>query len=147
MKDRKRITKIRNTGNMKKPNINMYGTFNFLSFFLISVFLFSCSEAPLKDEQRQQPGGLNVGDIAPDFTAKGINNSEINLAAKLKEGPVVLMFYRGQWCPVCNRHLSNLQDSLKFITEKGGNSCFAGKTGIPGTNQTKIRRIIFPGSR
>jgi peroxiredoxin len=31
----------------------------------------------------------------------------------------VLIFYRGQWCPICNRHLSQIQDSLKFIAEKG----------------------------
>ncbi|PJB59866.1 MAG: alkyl hydroperoxide reductase, partial [Bacteroidetes bacterium CG_4_9_14_3_um_filter_41_19] len=37
----------------------------------------------------------------------------------LKKGPVVVIFYRGQWCPVCNKHLSHLQDSLQLIYEKG----------------------------
>ena len=31
----------------------------------------------------------------------------------------MIIFYRGEWCPVCNRYLSNFQDSLKYITEKG----------------------------
>lgn len=30
-----------------------------------------------------------------------------------------MIFYRGFWCPVCNRHLGKIQDSLKLITEKG----------------------------
>ncbi len=32
---------------------------------------------------------------------------------------IVIMFYRGQWCPVCNRHLSQVQDSLEMITARG----------------------------
>ena len=32
---------------------------------------------------------------------------------------MVLIFYRGHWCPVCNKHLGLVQDSLKLITEKG----------------------------
>jgi peroxiredoxin len=37
----------------------------------------------------------------------------------LKKGKVVLVFYRGYWCPYCNRELSRLQDSLALIQEKG----------------------------
>jgi len=32
---------------------------------------------------------------------------------------VVLLFYRGQWCPVCNRHMSQLQEQLDEIEAKG----------------------------
>jgi peroxiredoxin len=37
----------------------------------------------------------------------------------VKKGNVVLIFYRGNWCPYCNRQLSQLQDSLQFIIDKG----------------------------
>jgi peroxiredoxin len=37
----------------------------------------------------------------------------------LKEGKVVLVFYRGEWCPYCNKELSRLQDSLQLIKDKG----------------------------
>jgi len=30
-----------------------------------------------------------------------------------------LLFFRGQWCPVCNRYLSNFQDSVQQILDKG----------------------------
>ncbi len=63
--------------------------------------------------------GLAVGDSIINFTAKDLNDSLFDLKAALKKGPVVVIFYRGQWCPICNRHLSNLQDSLQLIYDKG----------------------------
>jgi peroxiredoxin len=66
-----------------------------------------------------EPKGLNIGGSTPLFTALTQDSSNYSLADSLKKGPVVLIFYRGQWCPVCNRHLSNLQDSLKLIYDKG----------------------------
>lgn len=68
-----------------------------------------------------KPIGLNVGDTAPDFTAINQNNKAINLKEQLKNGPVVLLFYRGEWCPFCNRQLQALQDSMSLITAKGAN--------------------------
>lgn len=38
---------------------------------------------------------------------------------ELKNGAVVVVFYRVQWCPYCNKQLNALQDSLGFIKEKG----------------------------
>ncbi len=68
-----------------------------------------------------QPVGLDVGDIAPDFTAKNQNNKDIKLKELLKSGPVVILFYRGEWCPYCNRQLKALEDSLALISAKGAN--------------------------
>ncbi len=66
-----------------------------------------------------KPVGLNKGDKAPDFTAKNQMGKSVRLKEQLKEGSVVLVFYRGQWCPYCNKQLSALQDSLAMITAKG----------------------------
>lgn len=63
--------------------------------------------------------GLEVGVMAPDFTAADASGEDFHLAGALKNGPVVLIFYRGHWCPVCNKHLGIIQDSLKMITDKG----------------------------
>ncbi len=41
---------------------------------------------------------LDVGDEAPDFTLKRASSGEsVSLSAALKNGPVVVSFYRGQW--------------------------------------------------
>ncbi len=66
-----------------------------------------------------QPKGLNLNDKAPDFTAKDQNGKNISLKNELKNGSVVLVFYRGQWCPFCNRALKQLEDSLSLIKDKG----------------------------
>lgn len=63
--------------------------------------------------------GLQVGQKAPSFTAKGQSGSTVDLAKVLKKGPAVVIFYRGNWCPNCSRELKNLQDSLQLITAKG----------------------------
>ena len=65
------------------------------------------------------PQGLSVNDKAPDFIAKDQNGKKVQLKNELKNGAVVLVFYRGQWCPYCNKQLKALQDSLGFIKEKG----------------------------
>ena len=70
------------------------------------------------------PTGLNNNVQAPEFEAFDTNGKLIKLSEELKRGPVVLIFYRGEWCPVCNKYLSNFQDSLKYI-EATGTTVFA----------------------
>jgi peroxiredoxin len=64
------------------------------------------------------PQGLQVNDKAPVFRAKDQNGKTLLLGRMLRHGPVVLMFYRGQWCPYCNRQLKALQDSLQLFSER-----------------------------
>ena len=63
--------------------------------------------------------GIPVGIKAPLFNAIDADNASFILADELKKGPVVIIFYRGHWCPVCNRHLTQIQDSFNLITERG----------------------------
>jgi len=51
---------------------------------------------------------LNVGDEAPDFTLGDPGGKQVQLSDLLKEGPVVLTWYRGSWCPYCNIALASL---------------------------------------
>jgi peroxiredoxin len=70
-------------------------------------------------QEKQYSGGLKKADKAPDFTLMGPDGKKYNLEELLKKGPVVLVFYRGQWCPYCNKTLSNLTDSLSFMESRG----------------------------
>ncbi|MBS0014593.1 MAG: redoxin domain-containing protein [Desulfobacterales bacterium] len=38
-----------------------------------------------------------IGDKAPDFSLENYRGKTVNLYEKLKQGPVVLGFYRGGW--------------------------------------------------
>lgn len=63
--------------------------------------------------------GTTVGMTAPEYSAVDADSNQFSLHEALKNGPVVMIFYRGFWCPVCNQHLSQIQDSLKLIEETG----------------------------
>src|SRR5215216_3293823 len=79
----------------------------FLSFFiLLSVFA------------QEKPEGLFINSKAPDFKARDQNDNEISLKELRKKGNVVVVFYRGSWCPYCSKYLKKLQDSLQLITDK-----------------------------
>ena len=63
--------------------------------------------------------GLDVGDAAPDFTLPDHRGRPVTLSDRLQHGPVVLSFYRGDWCPVCNLELQALQANLAEIERRG----------------------------
>ena len=62
---------------------------------------------------------LNIGDQAPLITGKDQNGKGINSAEILKNNKILLVFYRGNWCPHCRKHLTSLQDNLNDLNKKG----------------------------
>lgn len=71
------------------------------------------------DLEKIRPTGLKTGMKAPDFTLKSPSGATVKLSEELKKQPVVLMFYRGQWCPICTRYLAAFQESVPQIAAKG----------------------------
>ena len=63
---------------------------------------------------------LGVGDRAPDFELPDIDGGTVRLYDLLADGPVVLAFYRGAWCPYCNTSLQGYQSELGDILDAGG---------------------------
>lgn len=64
--------------------------------------------------------GIPVGETAPGFALTNARGETVRLADLLAEGPVVLTFYRGAWCPYCNLQLRGLSESLPAIQAAGG---------------------------
>ncbi|MCK0132391.1 AhpC/TSA family protein [Flavobacteriaceae bacterium F08102] len=64
------------------------------------------------------PYGLKKGDRAPaiDLLIEGVKTP---LSALYKDQTIALFFYRGNWCPVCNKHLSDFTERAKDLTAKG----------------------------
>jgi peroxiredoxin len=52
---------------------------------------------------------LQPGDIAPDFILPDVDGRSVRLYSELERGLVVLVFYRGGWCPFCKIHLRGFQ--------------------------------------
>lgn len=62
---------------------------------------------------------VQAGQKAPDFTLKNAKGADVTLSTLLKDGPVVLTWYRGGWCPYCNLTLAALQKALPDIKATG----------------------------
>src|SRR3954466_4868649 len=60
-----------------------------------------------------------VGDAAPDFELPDARGGSVTLAGLRSDGPVVLVFYRGAWCPYCNLQLRAFQAALADIHAAG----------------------------
>ncbi len=60
-----------------------------------------------------------VGDDAIDATLTGWDGTQVDLKELWSQGPVVLMWYRGGWCPYCNVQLRAMQQQLDQITGAG----------------------------
>ena len=75
--------------------------------------LATLAESGIKD------GALGVGDVAPDFELPNALGDTVRLSTLLESGPVILSFYRGQWCPFCNLELQALQRAMGDIESAG----------------------------
>ena len=62
---------------------------------------------------------LKVGDQAPPFVLKDLDDNDVSSAALLALGPMIVSFYRGVWCPYCNLDLQALQAALPEFKKRG----------------------------
>lgn len=77
-----------------------------LTFSILSIFA------------QDRPLALKVGDKAPDFTAKDQAGNMISLKKMTEKRKVVVMFYRGAWCPYCNKYMSQIEQALPDFSAK-----------------------------
>ena len=62
---------------------------------------------------------LKEGAQAPDFILPDAFGSAVRLSHLLAQGPVVMTFYRGQWCPYCHLALRAYQQALLHMQSRG----------------------------
>jgi peroxiredoxin len=93
-------------------------------FIMILLPLLSIAQSDKKvmikkgmDTTGYIPLGLSLDSNAPLIKEFSVNNTKINSEEILQEKSIVLIFYRGKWCPYCNKFLSNLNDSIKYISK------------------------------
>tara|TARA_R110002072_G_scaffold303069_1_gene492551 strand:- start:22408 stop:23193 length:786 start_codon:yes stop_codon:yes gene_type:complete len=60
-----------------------------------------------------------VGDEAIDTELSGWDGNSVKLSDLWQEGPIVLMWYRGGWCPYCNIQLRVMQQNMDKIENAG----------------------------
>ena len=62
---------------------------------------------------------LKEGMQAPDFILPDARGNTVRLSHLLAQGPVVMTFYRGQWCPYCHLALRAYQQALPQLQARG----------------------------
>jgi peroxiredoxin len=62
---------------------------------------------------------LLVGETFPDEGTTDLNHKAISIHSLAAEKPSIVVFYRGGWCPYCNRHLAALGKAEQKILDLG----------------------------
>ncbi len=62
---------------------------------------------------------LQVGATAPDFVLPDSQGKMVRLSEMLKDGPVIVTWYRGGWCPYCNLQLREYQAHVEDFKTLG----------------------------
>ena len=89
-----------------------------LSLVISSSLRYGHADAPLAQTAADiQP--LKAGDKAPRFSVETVDNARFDFDPRDLERPVMLISFRGGWCPFCNMHLSELRDVIPEISGMG----------------------------
>ena len=91
---------------------------NIITLFSFIMLLATGSYAQLA-EKAEDIAPLLIGETVPLEIAAGMRTNDKNLGALLKDNPSVIVFYRGGWCPYCNRHLSAIGEAEQAILDLG----------------------------
>ena len=62
---------------------------------------------------------LHTGDDAPRFTVESVEGKPVDFDPRKLERPVVIIAFRGGWCPFCNTQLSELRHVIPEIKAMG----------------------------
>lgn len=60
-----------------------------------------------------------TGTVIPKVTVNTAEGDSLSLMQLVKDKPAVLIFYRGGWCPYCNRHMAELQEAQTRLADLG----------------------------
>ncbi len=89
-----------------------------LSLVISSSVRYGHADVPVAETAADiQP--LEAGQKAPRFTVETVDNRRFDFDPRDLERPVILISFRGGWCPFCNMHLSELRDAIPEIREMG----------------------------
>ena len=62
---------------------------------------------------------IQPGDAFPQFQLSDATGNKVSLNDLLAKGPILISFYRGEWCPFCSIELRALQSHLDEFHQKG----------------------------
>ena len=84
---------------------------------------------------------LGAGDPAPTFVLPDPDDVMISSADLLKNGPLVVTFYRGIWCPYCRQDLKHLGNAAPDIRSCGASLVAIAHQTVPDSNGKFQRKL------
>ena len=82
--------------------------------------------------------------MAPEFTLPDAFGNPVSVCALLVRGPVVISFYRGEWCPFCNIDLRALQQALPTMEQLGVDVDYMTGRAEPEEVIATLKEIVHP---
>lgn len=104
---------MRQSGSKKLTRLAVAGAGVLVAGAAVAVWM---DEVPKRAEDAKP---LPVGKMIPDAKVIGMDGKETTTKAIAEMQPTVFVFYRGGWCPFCNRHLSELRNAEAGLKEMG----------------------------
>lgn len=93
--------------------------------FALAVLMASVLAAPVHAEEPQvaatakETKPIKVGDQLPEVSVVDAEGETIALKSLHEDAPVVIVFFRGSWCPICSRHFQDLIKAHPEIAKAG----------------------------
>jgi peroxiredoxin len=95
----------------------LFGTL-LLCFILFASTDISQGQNSFADQASEVTPAL-TGTMVPNASVKTVDGKSVELRTLVSEKPTVLIFYRGGWCPYCNKHLEELQQIEQQLVDMG----------------------------
>lgn len=96
-------------------------------------------------ERSGQAPGLEVGEEIPHFSLPDTQGHDVNSEELLESGPLVISFYRGEWCPYCNVELRALELASEEISSLGASIvAISGQRPENAVSLTEKHSLSFP---
>lgn len=75
--------------------------------------------SPEKLGSNDQGVGLIPGTKVEDFTVNNHEGEPVSFSALTAKSPLLVVFYRGGWCPYCNVQIKQLTEAYPAFSERG----------------------------
>lgn len=114
------MKKIKNPLKISGPIFYQILAMRLIKFATAILFLtLSSASAQEIPKRATDISPLLIGEKIPDIELRDINGTRVRLRKLATEKEMILIFYRGGWCPYCNLHLQDLQSVEADILNAG----------------------------
>lgn len=93
----------------------------------------------------QASRALKAGDKAPVFTLTDPEGAPVPSEELLAQGPLIVSFYRGVWCPYCNMELQALEEAVPAFREAGASVvAISPQNAVNSRKSVRTNKLSFP---